>query len=152
MSAPTGRKWPACIETAWTYDRKKHEIRTFAAADCGFSYCSSRFKTEVGRYVILSVTFRLRLGSMSRLIRYPELARALGVEMNSRAPARAVRQAVLTLRRAKGMVLDDDDLDTWSAGSFTNPILDAQQSARRCRSTRLGSPCRMVASRPVPPG
>ena len=27
-------------------------------------------------------------------------------------------------------MLDDDDLDTWSAGSFfTNPILDAQQSA-----------------------
>ena len=118
------------IETVRTYDRKNHEIRTFAAADCGFSYRSSRFKTEAGRYVIVSVTLQLRLGSMSRPIRYPELARALGVEMNSRAPARAVREAVLTLRRAKGMVLDDDDLDTWSAGSFfTNPILDAQQSA-----------------------
>ncbi|PMD04366.1 hypothetical protein CJ199_12490, partial [Brevibacterium paucivorans] len=30
----------------------------------------------------------------------------------------------LELRRSKGMVLDDDDHDTWSAGSFfTNPIL-----------------------------
>jgi UDP-N-acetylmuramate dehydrogenase len=118
------------VETVRTYDRKNQEIRTFAAVDCGFSYRGSRFKTEAGRYVILSVTFQLRLGSMSSPIRYPELARALGVELNIRAPAPAVREAVLTLRRAKGMVLDDHDLDTWSAGSFfTNPILDAQQSA-----------------------
>lgn len=118
------------IETVRTYDRRNQEIRTFAAADCGFAYRSSRFKIEAGRYVILSVTFQLRLGSMSGPIRYPELARTLGVELNSRAPAAAVREAVLNLRRAKGMVLDDDDPDTWSAGSFfTNPILDAQQSA-----------------------
>jgi UDP-N-acetylmuramate dehydrogenase len=118
------------IETVRTYDRKNHEIRTFAAAGCGFSYRSSRFKIETGRYVILSVTFQLRPGSMSGPIRYPELARALGVEVNGRAPAIAVREAVLDLRRAKGMVLDGDDPDTWSAGSFfTNPILDVEQSA-----------------------
>ena len=118
------------IETVRTYDRKNHEIRTFAAAECGFSYRSSRFKVETGRYVILSVTFQLRPGSVSGPTRYPELARALGVEVNGRAPAIAVREAVLDLRRAKGMVLDADDPDTWSAGSFfTNPILDGQQSA-----------------------
>jgi UDP-N-acetylmuramate dehydrogenase len=118
------------IETVRTYDRKNHEIRTFAAAGCGFSYRSSRFKIETGRYVILSVTFQLRPGSMSGPIRYPELARALGVEVDGRAPAIAVREAVLDLRRAKGMVLDGDDPDTWSAGSFfTNPILDVEQSA-----------------------
>ena len=37
----------------------------------------------------------------------------------------AVREAVLTLRRRKGMVVDPDDPDSVSAGSFfTNPILD----------------------------
>lgn len=118
------------IETVRTYDRKNHEIRTFAAAECGFSYRSSRFKVETGRYVILSVTFQLRPGSISGPTRYPELARALGVEVNGRAPAIAVREAVLDLRRAKGMVLDGDDPDTWSAGSFfTNPLLDVEQSA-----------------------
>jgi UDP-N-acetylmuramate dehydrogenase len=41
-------------------------------------------------------------------------------------PATEVREAVLVLRRSKGMVLDDADPDTWSAGSFfTNPVLDA---------------------------
>jgi UDP-N-acetylmuramate dehydrogenase len=99
-------------------------------ADCGFSYRSSRFKIELGRYLILSVVFQLRLGSLSAPIRYPELARVVGVDIGRRAPASEVREAVLSLRRAKGMVLDDQDHDTWSAGSFfTNPILDAEQSA-----------------------
>ncbi len=51
------------------------------------------------------MTFQLRLGSMSQPIRYPELARALEVEVGQRAPAADVRRAVLALRGAKGMVL-----------------------------------------------
>ena len=118
------------IETVRTYDRQTGQLRTFAPADCGFSYRSSRFKIELGRYLILSVVFQLRLGSLSAPIRYPELARVLGIDVGRRAPASEVREAVLSLRRAKGMVLDDQDHDTWSAGSFfTNPILDAEQSA-----------------------
>ena len=45
-------------------------------------------------------------------------------------PLGAARDAVLGLRRAKGMVLDRADPDTRSAGSFfTNPVLDADQFA-----------------------
>jgi UDP-N-acetylmuramate dehydrogenase len=41
-----------------------------------------------------------------------------------------VREAVLELRAGKGMVLDADDPDTWSAGSFfTNPLLDPEQAS-----------------------
>jgi len=37
---------------------------------------------------------------------------------------REVREAVLRLRASKGMVLSEEDRDTWSAGSFfTNPIV-----------------------------
>ena len=37
-----------------------------------------------------------------------------------------MREAVLELRRGKGMVYDPSDHDTWSAGSFfTNPIVSA---------------------------
>jgi UDP-N-acetylmuramate dehydrogenase len=80
---------------------------------------------------VLSVTFQLRLGSLSAPIRYPELARALGVEVGARAPSREVAGAVLALRRSKGMVLDDADPDTWSAGSFfTNPLLDPEAAGR----------------------
>jgi len=42
-----------------------------------------------------------------------------------------VRRAVLEIRAGKGMVLDEADHDTWSAGSFfTNPILDEATAAR----------------------
>jgi UDP-N-acetylmuramate dehydrogenase len=47
------------------------------------------------------------------------------LDADERAPAARVRDAVLALRARKGMVLDPEDHDTWSAGSFfTNPFLD----------------------------
>ncbi len=114
------------ISTVRTLDRSTGQLRTFFPIDCGFGYRSSVFKTHPGRHVVLSVTFQLRLGSLSAPIRYPELAQALGVAVGERAPAAATRDAVLALRRSKGMVLDEDDHDTWSAGSFfTNPIVAA---------------------------
>ncbi|WP_375433534.1 UDP-N-acetylmuramate dehydrogenase [uncultured Friedmanniella sp.] len=118
------------ISTVRTLDRQTGAIRTFFAIECQFGYRTSRFKAEPGRYLVLSVTFQLRLGFLSGPIRYPELARVLGVELGSRAPAREVAAAVLALRRGKGMVLDDADPDTWSAGSFfTNPLLDPAAAA-----------------------
>ncbi len=120
-------------DTIWsvrTYDRATGAIRTFASAECGFGYRTSRFKGS-DRYVISSVTYQLRQGSLSAPVRYPELARALGVELGERAKLGDVREAVLGLRRDKGMVLDPADHDTWSAGSFfTNPILDGGSAAR----------------------
>lgn len=111
-------------------DRTTGQVTTFANADCGFGYRWSRFKAEPGRWVVLSVTFQLPLGEMSAPVRYAELARTLGVEVGERADADAVREAVIALRRGKGMVLDEADHDTWSAGSFfTNPILSPEVAA-----------------------
>jgi UDP-N-acetylmuramate dehydrogenase len=99
-----------------------------AAGDCGFSYRTSRFKSTPGRHVILSVTFQLPLGSMSAPIGYAELAARLGVAVGERAASGEVREAVLDLRRGKGMVLDAADHDTWSVGSFfTNPVIEADR-------------------------
>ena len=113
-----------------TWDRVDRTQRTFAAADCGFGYRHSRFKAEPGRYLVLEVIFQLRQGDLSEPVAYAELARHLGVEVGQRAPLAAVRDAVLALRAGKGMVLDADDHDTWSAGSFfTNPFLTPEQAA-----------------------
>ena len=77
------------------------------------------------RYVVLATTFQFTLGDLGAPVRYAELAGALDVAVGERAPARDVREAVLALRRRKGMVLDVDDHDSWSAGSFfTNPFVD----------------------------
>jgi len=117
------------VASVRAYDRYEREVRTFAAADCDFTYRHSRFKAEPNRFLILSVTFQFRLGDLGAPIAYAELARTLGVEPGARMPAADVREAVLGLRRGKGMVLDPDDHDTWSAGSFfTNPILTAEQA------------------------
>ena len=118
------------IQRVRTWDRSEGRIRSFAAAECGFGYRDSRFKREKGRHLVLRVDFQLPLGDLGQPIRYPELARALGVEVGQRAPAVHVRETVLAIRRRKGMVLDENDHDTWSAGSFfTNPILTPEQAA-----------------------
>jgi UDP-N-acetylmuramate dehydrogenase len=120
-----GHEVAETIASVRVWDRVDNAVRTIFAADCGFSYRSSRFKVEPARYVVLEVAFQLKLGNLSAPIGYAELARVLDVEPGSRAPMTEVREAVLGLRRSKGMVLDEKDHDTWSAGSFfTNPLLD----------------------------
>lgn len=117
------------ISMVRTLDRSTGHLKTLFPVECGFGYRTSRFKSDPGRFLVLSVTFQLRLGSMSQPIRYPELARTLGVEVGQRVAAAEVRQAVLALRTAKGMVLAKDDHDTWSAGSFfTNPIISSAEA------------------------
>ena len=119
------------IASVRTLDRSTGRFHTFAASDCGFGYRWSRFKAEPGRYVVLQVSFQFNLGTLSSPIRYAELATRLGVGLGERADTRAVREAVLDIRRGKGMVLDAADHDSWSAGSFfTNPVLTAEQAAR----------------------
>lgn len=114
-----------------TLDRSTGRQASFTVSDCGFGYRTSRFKAEPGRYLVLEVTFQLVLGSLSAPVRYAELAATLGVPVGARVPAVDVRRAVLELRSGKGMVLDADDPDTWSAGSFfTNPLLDHDAAAR----------------------
>ncbi|UDY23950.1 UDP-N-acetylmuramate dehydrogenase [Nocardioides sp. Kera G14] len=109
------------------WDRVLKGFRTFAAADCQFTYRNSRFKADPGRHVVVEVVFQLRQGTLSAPIAYAELASKLGVTVGERVPLADVRAAVLELRGSKGMVLDPADHDTWSAGSFfTNPIIEPE--------------------------
>ncbi|WP_017177369.1 UDP-N-acetylmuramate dehydrogenase [Actinomyces timonensis] len=128
---------------AW--DRLAGRVVHLPLADLHLAYRDSAIKRSLtdasigggrtwgptGRWVVLSVGFHVRQASLAAPIAYNQLAAALGAELGARVPAADVRQAVLGLRRSKGMVLDDADHDTWSAGSFfTNPILtDAQAAA-----------------------
>ena len=115
------------ISRVRTYDRETKQIRTFYAADCDFGYRTSVFKQHTPRYVVLDVQYQLRLGPQSMPIAYPELATKLGVQIGQRSTSRAVREAVLELRRGKGMVLDAADHDTWSVGSFfVNPTVETR--------------------------
>ena len=111
---------------AWVrvLDRTTHDVVQLTPDECGFAYRDSVFKRS-DRYVVLSVALALEHSRTGAPVRYAALAAHLGIEVGAAVPAADVRAAVLDLRRAKGMVLDPGDRDTWSAGSFfTNPVLD----------------------------
>jgi UDP-N-acetylmuramate dehydrogenase len=119
-----GQEVSQTIASVRCWDRQAGAVRTLFPRDCRFGYRTSRLKQEPDRWVVLEVVFQLRLGDLSAPIAYAELARRLDVEVGDRVPLADVRAAVLELRRGKGMVLDEVDHDTWSAGSFfTNPVL-----------------------------
>ncbi|WP_424623481.1 UDP-N-acetylmuramate dehydrogenase, partial [Actinomyces bouchesdurhonensis] len=138
-----GHEVAETISSVEAYDRLTGTVVRLAPAELGFAYRSSAIKRSVGevglngrpwgptgRWVVLSVDFRLERSPLSAPVMYSELARRLGVEAGSRADASLVRSTVLDLRRGKGMVLDPADHDTWSAGSFfTNPILPEAAAA-----------------------
>lgn len=117
---------------------------TLTRADLALTYRNSNLKrsmrdpkigggrrwTPTGRWIVLEAEFQLGREELSQPVRYQQLADALGVELGVRVPTRRVREAVLELRRSKGMVVDLTDQDTWSAGSFfTNPIVSQEVAA-----------------------
>lgn len=124
-----GQEVAETIAAVRVLDRELDLVRDLTPAECAFAYRTSRFRGS-DRFVVLSVTFRLRRDPLSTPVRYTELARALDLEPGARAPLAEVRAAVLALRAGKGMVIDPTDPDTTSAGSFfTNPVLDPPHHA-----------------------
>lgn len=124
-----GQEVAETIQTVRVLDRVRGQVVDLTPDECGFAYRTSVFKGN-DRYVVLAVTFALRRSPLSAPVRYAELARTLGVSAGDQVPLGDVREAVLTLRAGKGMVVDPDDPDTRSAGSFfTNPVLDADAFA-----------------------
>ncbi|OBH06655.1 UDP-N-acetylmuramate dehydrogenase [Mycobacterium sp. E1747] len=107
-------------------DRSSGEVRWVPGGELGFGYRTSVLKQAGPEipWVVLEVEFALDASGRSAPLRYGELAAALRVSGGERADPRTVRGAVLRLRGRKGMVLNPDDHDTWSVGSFfTNPVV-----------------------------
>ena len=131
-----GAEIASVIHAVRVYDRPAKQIVTLSPDACGFGYRTSLFKQQRDQYVVLSVDLNLAqqqwIGGfgLSQPVAYAELAGHLGVDIGTRVPLTDARQAVLALRRAKGMVFDPADHDTWSAGSFfTNPIVSSAVAA-----------------------
>jgi UDP-N-acetylmuramate dehydrogenase len=125
-----GQEVAETIVSVRALERATGDVRDLAPEECGFAYRSSAFKRDPGRWVVLAVTFALERRELSGPLGYAELARTLDVRPGEGAPLAEVREAVLGLRRGKGMVLDPADPDSVSAGSFfTNPILSEQAFA-----------------------
>lgn len=127
-------------------DRETHERAWVEASSLELAYRYSNLKFT-SRAVVLAIELQLRTDGLSTPLRFGELARVLGIDAprggeEIRWPIAEVREAVLGLRRGKGMVYDEADNDTWSAGSFfTNPIVDAEvgEKVRGIVAGRLGA-------------
>lgn len=135
-----GQEVAQTISLVRVYDRHRRIMADMSPDECRFTYRHSVLK-GTDRYVVLAVRFALTEEPLARPVRYSELAAGLGVAVGERAPLGDVRDAVLGLRRRKGMVIDPSDADTRSVGSFfTNPVLPADEFAalEHRASARLG--------------
>ncbi|WP_072690738.1 UDP-N-acetylmuramate dehydrogenase [Rhodococcus marinonascens] len=121
-------------------DRRSGETRWVEPHALGLGYRTSVLKHSDAA-LVLAVELTVHPDGLGEPLRYRELAAALDVPEGRRLPPAQVRDAVLDLRRGKGMVLDPADHDTWSAGSFfTNPVVSDTELMRVLSmiETRLG--------------
>ncbi len=129
-----GQEVSEAITKVRAFDRQSKQIVELTNADCRFSYRASIFNTtERDRYVVLSVAYALRLRG-EPMLRYPDLKNFFAGRTDKLALGE-VREAVITIRSRKGMVIvpndPANDPDCHSAGSFfKNPILTAEAFAR----------------------
>jgi UDP-N-acetylmuramate dehydrogenase len=125
-----GQEVSSAIELVTVYDCEDRTVRSMRAAECGFSYRMSRFKgADAGRFVVCDVTFRLRPGPPTAT--YADVAAYLKRSTISNPTVSMLRDAVLNIRRAKGMVVDARDPDSRSVGSFfMNPVVSEADRER----------------------
>ena len=136
-----GQEVAETIERVTVYDCVDREIRALSAAECGFAYRMSRFKAEAaGRFVVCDVTLRVRPGPPTST--YADVAGYLKRADVSSPTVSIVRDAVLAIRRSKGMVVDDDDPDSRSVGSFfMNPVVTTADVERVASIAGERPPC-----------
>ncbi len=120
-----GQEVGAVIASVTAFDARQRTEIVLTPEACGFGYRSSRFTTPpLAGLVICDVAFRLRRGRPE--LSYAELRDEVSSMGDIDAGPAAVREAVLALRRRKGMVVRPEDPDTRSVGSFfVNPVVPA---------------------------
>ena len=121
-----GQEVTDTITRVRVFDRAAGSFVEMDRRACGFGYRASVFKRSE-RWIVTSVRFEFALGSDAAPPGYAELSRALSAGGKpARVSLETLRETVLALRRAKGMVVDPDDPDSVSAGSFfVNPVVGA---------------------------
>ena len=127
-----GQEISQCVRAVEVLDRASLRSQWLQADQCGFGYRHSRFKAQPERELVLSLQLGLEPGAAACL-RYTELAQVFAAHSGKPSLAE-VRHAVLQLRRGKSMLLDAQDPNRRSAGSFfLNPILDPDEAERIAR-------------------
>lgn len=129
-----GQEVKDVIESVTAIDRKTPEIVTFKNAECNFGYRQSRFKNEdKDRFIITEVQFLFNKNNQP-IIRYPELQKFIDSkkykerEYSLKDKLTQTRNAVLELRKGKSMLIDLNDPNSRSCGSFfMNPVINENE-------------------------
>ncbi|QAY60502.1 UDP-N-acetylmuramate dehydrogenase [Microbacterium protaetiae] len=113
-------------------DEDTGEVSTVPASELELGFRTSVLKHHYGsvarrRAVIVSLTLELaEWGDAAAPVRGEQLRTALGLAPDDAVTLAWVRERILDIRARKGMVLDDADPDTHSAGSFfQNAVVSA---------------------------
>jgi UDP-N-acetylmuramate dehydrogenase len=145
-----GQEVSETIVSVTALNRGSLEIVRFENKTCNFSYRHSKFKNEdKDKFIITEVTFKLNnLGEPK--MKYTEIQKKVEALDNYNSLKRgkeklsAVRNIVLETRKSKSMVIDKNDPNTISCGSFfTNPILSEKEFEmfeKICEKNKLSFP------------
>jgi UDP-N-acetylmuramate dehydrogenase len=136
------------------FDTRTGQLISIRREDCEFGYRASRFRSrDSGRFIITSVTYRLTVNGKPS-VRYAELTRYLDERGIQEPVLTEVRHAVLAIRRRKSMVIDANDPDSRSVGSFfMNPVVSPKEfeQINQC-ALKLTSDNSQMPRYPMPDG
>jgi UDP-N-acetylmuramate dehydrogenase len=132
-----GQKVSEAIATVRCLDRRTGKTIALSNAECGFAYRASIFNTtEKNRYVVLAVSYNLVFNGEPKIV-YRDLRNYFG---DAKPNLEETRRAVLKIRTTKSMVINAEDPNSRSAGSFfKNPIVAEEKfSAIEKRAAKCG--------------
>ena len=134
-----GQEVSETIISVRCFDRSTKKIVELNNAECEFAYRASIFNTtEKNRFVVLAVTFALQLNGVPEIV-YKDLREYFG---EKKPTLQETRKAVLEIRRRKSMVIDKNDINSRSAGSFfKNPIVKRELFKEICDKFGDSIPC-----------
>jgi UDP-N-acetylmuramate dehydrogenase len=126
-----GQEVAETIVAVEAFDTQTNSLIEMKASECEFAYRSSRFKVQDrNRFIVTNVTYDLTVNGKPA-IRYADLQKYFAEQIISSPSLAEVRQAVIAIRRRKAMVVDADDMDSHSVGSFfVNPVVTAEEFER----------------------
>lgn len=119
-----GSEVKTSIKSLQIVDGSTGKSRILNNEELKFSYRYSMLKDLTSRFIIENVTFKLKREKNSKITNYPQVAESLGINPGESVPIKELRKVIIEIRKSKGMVLNPNDHDTFSVGSFfINPVM-----------------------------
>jgi len=122
-----GSEVKTSIKSLQIVDGSTGKSRILNNDELKFSYRYSMLKDLSSRFIIENVTFKLKREKNSKITNYPQVAESLGINPGESVPVKELRKVIIEIRKSKGMVLNPNDHDTFSVGSFfINPVMSKE--------------------------